>query len=239
MKTAKYTSIALYVLAVFIFNSTYCQNQNHTYSPVEIIAADLNDDKVLDTIIIYQRPVEGDPGLFTKINISLGMYGRKTFQAKDVWDSVSLDFKKKNSNSINSKNIFVHKDGSTAYIFLFGFLYGTGREEIAIIKVKGSKAELYFHNELAEPQVLADLDSDGIKELICRYPPEIYSYDQNTEAEIGAYSPFLIYKLENEFLLDKKLTEKYNKEHYIWEGLKYDDTISVVYPSGNKKPYKQ
>ena len=238
MKTVKHITAIIYVLAVFSFYTAAAQQQNYIYDPVETVITDLNNDKIQDTLILYQRPVDGDPGLFTKINISLGIYGRKTFQAKDAWSSTGIPFRK-NENNTNSNNLFIYKNGYTSYIFLFGFLYGTGREEIAIIRVMNNKAELYFHNELAEPRELLDLDNDGTKELICRYTPEIYDYDENAKADIGAYSPFLVFKLDKEFLLDKKLTEKYNKEHYIWEGTKYNDDIKVVYPSNDAKPHRQ
>ncbi|MCW4469068.1 hypothetical protein OGH69_08845 [Flavobacterium sp. MFBS3-15] len=211
-------------------NAQTKQRQNATYTPVETIITDLNADTVNDTIILYQTPVEGDPGLFTKMNVSVN--GRRmTFFAKNAWDEIGFYLAETGQNAVLSKNAYVHKEGIQSYIFLFGFPYGSGREEVFILKVKGRNMDIIFHNKLEELQRVSDLDNDGHAEMIVRRSPQFLT----VEEDIGTYSPFIIYSLEN-FSVNKSLTEKYNKEHYIWEGIEYNDQIEVYYPNDGSKP---
>jgi len=227
---------ALYLLAGVLFaiwsQAQSNSRQNTTYTPIESIITDLNSDSVNDTIILYQTPVEGDPGLFTKMNVSAN--GRRmTFHAKDAWDIVSSDLAKAGKNAIGSKLAYVHKESGQSYIFLFGYPYAAGREEVFILRVKGRNMEIVFHNELAELRSITDLDNDGHAELIVRTDPEIY--DATTKGEIGAYSPYIVFDLSS-FTIDKTLTEKYNREKYIWEGTEYNGDIKVLYPKDGGKP---
>ncbi len=93
--------------------------------------------------------------------------------------------------------------------------------------------EIVFHNALEELRALADLDNDGHAELIVRNDPELH--DVTATGNIGTYSPYIVYNLAN-FAIDQMLTEKYNKEHYIWEGIKYNDKLQVLYPKNSSRP---
>jgi uncharacterized DUF497 family protein len=232
MKTA--FSAILYLVAFTFAEAQEKDIQNDMYSPLETIITDLNKDSKPDTLSIYLPPVEGDPGQFRKLNISLGSYGRNTFTAKDVWDDVDTCFLKENANAVKSKRVFIRKEKDQTLILLFGFAYSSGREEISIISIRNNKMEFLFDNQLEEPIQFIDLDNDNNAELICQNPPEIYTTDTKTKADIGTYSPFLAYKLDKALYLDKKLTEQYNKQHYVWAGYKYNENTKVRYPKDGK-----
>ncbi len=222
---------------VFVLMSLYSvaqDNQNLTYAPLSTIITDLNNDQKSDTLSVYMPPLEGNPGTFGRITVSLGNKGRNTFKAQDIWDKVDNEFAKRNINAIPSELVFIRKEPKQTYILLFGFAYGSGREEISIIRIKDNKIEILFDNPLEEPIKFADLDNDGEAELIARAPPEIYSIDEKTKAGIGAYSPFIVFKLNSVMYTDKKLTEQYNKQHYVWAGYKYNENIKVRYPEKGK-----
>ncbi len=222
-------------IALLLFFTAFCRGQdagrrNATYTPLETIITDLNADKVNDTILLYQIPLDGDPGLFTKMNVSVNGR-RKTFYAKNAWDEVSRKFAEAGKNAVVSKLAWIYKEDERSYIFLFGFPYGKGREEVLILRVEGRNMDLVFHNKLDEPRYVSDLDNDGRAELIVRRSPQFVTAAE----DIGTYSPFTIYSLET-FSVNKALTEKYNKEHYIWAGPEYNDQIEVVYPKDGSKP---
>ncbi|MHA3789875.1 hypothetical protein ACX0HA_16830 [Flavobacterium hauense] len=208
--------------------------QNNNYSPIETILTDLNNDGKTDSISVYLPPIEGDPGTFRKINISLGSKGRNTFTAEDVWDKIDNAFAEKNSNTVRSNLAFVYKEPQQSFILLFGFAYGSGRSEISLIRIKDNKIEMLLDNTLEEPVRFTDLNNDGAAELVCRHPPEIYTTDEKTQTQTGSYSPFLVYILSRDMYLDPKLTEQYNKSNYVWAGYKYDENIKVRYPKKGK-----
>lgn len=219
---------ALYLLPFVSAQAQDAAEQNDNYKTIETIITDLNNDGKTDTISAYMPPVDGDPGTFRKINISLGSKGRNTFIAKDVWDKIDSAFAKNNTNAVQSNLIFVHKEPKQTFILLFGFAYGSGRDEISLIRIKDNKIEMLVDNKFEEPIKFTDLDNDGEAELICQTPPEMYESD--AKGDIGTYSPFLVYKCDNVLYLEKKLTEAYNKQHYVWTGYKYNEHIKVLYP---------
>lgn len=225
---------ALYLLPFFSAEAQDISQQNINHTPIKTLVADLNNDGKTDTISVYMPPVEGDPGTFGKINISLGSKGRNTFTAEDIWDKIDNAFAKENTNAVHSNLVFVHKEPKQAFILLFGFAYGSGRDEISLIRIKDNTIEMLIDNKLEEPVKFTDMDNDGITELVCQNPPEIFQTDSKAKATLGTYSPFLVYKCDNVMSLDKKLTEAYNKEHYVWAGYQYNENIMVRYPKTGK-----
>lgn len=224
----------LFLSLLLLLTISVLAQQNDMHAPIETIITDLNNDEKTDTLSISLPPVEGDPGIYRRINISLGHKGRTTFTAKDSWDKIDSQFLKNNTNAVQSYLVFVHKEASQTLIVLFGFAYGSGREEIAILSIKENKIEQLLDNQLEEPIQFIDLDNDGKAELVCQNPPEIYQTDSKTKADIGTYSPFLVYKCDSVLYLDKKLTEAYNRQHYVWAGYKYNENIKVSYPKTGK-----
>lgn len=223
------------ILSLLTFVYAKAQNtaqQNDNYLPIETVVADLNNDGKTDTISVYMPPVEGDPGIFGKINISLGSKGRNTFTADDIWDKIDNVFAKENTNAVHSNLVFVRKEQAQAFILLFGFAYGSGRDEISLIRIKDNTIEMLIDNKLENPLKFIDPDNDGITELVCQKPPELYGSD--AKGDIGSYSPFLIYKCDNVMSLDKKMTETYNKQNYVWAGYKYNGNIKLRYPKTGK-----
>lgn len=227
-----------YLFSIVLIFSLCCRaqnsnRQNAVFSPIETIITDLNADTINDTIALYQTPVEGDPGIFTKMNVSVN--GRRmTFHAKDAWDAVDDSFAKANNNAVQSKNAFVYKENEQSFIVLFGYPYPSSREEILILRVNSRNMDIVFHNAIEEPLKIADINNDGHAELITQAVPEYYKATEN--GFIGTYSPYIVYTLSPGFAIDKTLTEKYNREHYIWEGMKYNDQIKVYYPNDGSKP---
>ncbi|AWH83742.1 hypothetical protein HYN59_00805 [Flavobacterium album] len=222
----------------FLFVAICCraqdvQRQNATYTPLETIITDLNADTVNDTIRLYETPVAGDPGKFRKMNVSVN--GRRmTFFAKDAWDVIDDSFAKENNNAVKSKFAFVYKEAGQSFITLFGYPYPASREEVFILRIKDRNMEVIFHNKIEEPLKMADINNDGSAELITQATP-VFS---NTTANglTGSYSPYLVYSLSPVFGIDKTLTEKYNREYYVWAGMRYSDAIRVFYPNDGSKP---
>jgi hypothetical protein len=226
------------ILPLLLLVSVCChaqdiQRQNATYSPVATIITDLNADNRNDTISAYGRPVGNDHGKFTKLTVSID--GRRiTYTAKGAWDTVYTSFSKVNKNDVDSPYVFVHKESECSYVLLFGYEYAGGPEEFSILKIKGRQQEMLFDNKLGYPKLLTDLDNDGRAELVAQTVPVILKADAKGMTE--TYSPFIVYNLSPAFDIDKTLTEKYNLGHYVWAGIKPNNTIEVFYPNDGSKP---
>jgi len=246
------------ILLLFITSCCLAQTdgQNSAYAPLETIITDLNADNVPDTLQIYLPPAGGYrstiktagadnapdtlhknvpaeaqvKGQFTKITITLGGNGRNTFTANDAWDKIARGFLAGNKNAVTSNRVFVHKEADRSIILLFGFPYGSGPEEYAIILVNGNKMEFLHHYRVEDPVTFTDLDNDGHAELLCRKEPQM---DTKTT---GVYSPYMVYTFNGLFTLSQALTKKYNTEHYVWAGYTYKKDIHVEYPSDGSKP---
>ncbi len=84
--------IALLFLTAFL-QAQEDTGQNSVFAPLETIITDLNSDSVNDTIILNKKPIDGKPGLFTKMNVSVN--GRRTtLYAKSSWHGISGEFAK-------------------------------------------------------------------------------------------------------------------------------------------------
>lgn len=202
---------------------------------IERIVFDLNFDDILDTITL-SNPPDGDPGIFQTITLSITGVEKQTFEASDVWDEIDEWFLKKNENLVKSNKIFVDTCYNYTYILLFGFPYGSGRDEFSIIKIKDNVANMIFDNQLDYPIQFSDINHDGNIDLIGRNSYEIYIPVDSLNADIGVYSPYLIYSDDNGFKINEQVSKDYNIENYVWAGIKYREDIKILYPRDNGKP---
>ncbi|QCR21637.1 hypothetical protein [Pontibacter sp. SGAir0037] len=203
---------------------------------VETITIDLNNDSVADTIQLRNPPADGDPGIYGTVMIALSNGTKKAFTAKDIWASVDEDFLKEHKNGVSSPNVFVFKQPKQTILVLFGFHYGSGREELTVIGIQENDVRLVFNEPYDYLLKLEDLDKDGKNELIVRNAHEMFGVVDSLKAEIGVYSPYLIYTLDKESRLNQELSESYNRENYVFAGLKYNEKIRVLYPWNGDKP---
>ncbi|SEN56378.1 hypothetical protein SAMN04488505_11183 [Chitinophaga rupis] len=204
---------------------------------VERVIYDLNNDNRPDTITLTTPPAEGDPGLFQTITISFNGMHQQSFKAKDVWDLVDSSFLAVTKNEVPSKQVFIHKEPGQTLIFLFGYIYGAGRGEFSIIRIRDNKAKLVFDDHLDNPLQLTDFDNDGKAELLGRNEGEMYMDIDSINARIGVYFPFYIYSFKDSCIIDETMTQQYNEDNYVWAGLKYREDIKVAYPNDGSRPY--
>ena len=116
--------------------------------------------------------------------------------------------------------------------------YGTGTELCLFEFTNAGVRELLRDPDRQLDTILPkDFDGDGSAELLLRNRPEMYIQPDDIEADIGTYSPCQIYRPGNPVEIDLPLTQKYNAEHYLWVGPKYDERIKVVYPRDRSRPY--
>lgn len=202
---------------------------------IETVIYDLNFDGRNDTIFITSPPSSNDPGEFNRTIISLSGIGRQEFTGKDVWDYIDSTFLSNNHNAVQSKRVFVYKEKNSTLLLLFGYPFGTGRE-FTILRVEGNKIQTIFDEDLDEIIKISDKDNEGHAVLIGRQEYEIYTPVDSLDADIGTYSPFLIYKLGRTVQINEALSKKYNENNYVWAGLKYNEKIKVLYPRKDGKP---
>ena len=203
------------------------------FKPVETIIIDLNDDNLLDTIILTTPSVEGDPGQFGKIILRTSNAGRHVFTARDIWDFVDTAFQARNKNAIKSDRVFVYKHENETEILLFGFQYGSGREEFSIIRITNDKVAMIFDNALQDIIQISDLNNDGKPEFVGRNVCD--EVPDNGNSYIEGYCPFLVYTIDSDCKLSEVLSKTYNEENYVWAGLKYSEKIKVIVQNDGSK----
>lgn len=203
---------------------------------IEKIVFDLNNDGRPDTILLSNPTFGNDPGIFQKVTVKLSGKVSEEFIAKDVWDEVDSEFLMKNHNAVNSKLVFVFKNSNYSLLLLFGFMYGSGRDEFTVIQIKEGIVKVIFDDQLEMPISLTDFGNDKGIELLGRNIGEVIDRDDSLNATIDTYNPFYVYSFNNGFQIDEKVTKEYNEEHYVWAGLRYSDGIKVLCPMNGGKP---
>lgn len=204
-----------------------------------IFILDLNNDNILDTILLSSSRT--DKTSFNNISISLTGFVRKSYSAKNNWTVIDKKFLEKNKNIINTDKIFLNRGKLSTDILLFGILDDGGyREDFTIISIKNNNIEMIFDKSDADvdieiPISLTDLDDDGRNEFIFRNMFELYEKVDSLNADVGVYSPYLVYSIDKDFKLNKVLTKKYNDENYVFAGYNYSEKIKILYPRDKKK----
>jgi hypothetical protein len=214
------------------------KNQGH---PVRFIA-DLNSDQLPDTITIVSSI--GDAVTFDTVHISIAHFDRRTFYTDTVhsWTTVDDRFARSNRNVLPTNKLFLARGKFQSVLLLFGDLNAAGyRENFSIIHIEDNSPKLVLsqneRNLYIEPPVrLEDLDGDGRLEFLYRQIFEYSEIPDTLNGKIGTYSPYFIYTVDSSCTLNQSLTRRYNEEHYVFAGYKYDEGIKVYYPNDGSKP---
>src|SRR5579872_662109 len=177
------------------------------------IITDLNNDNVPDTISLHTSA--NDSTSFDRITISITGFGKHTYIAKNGWYTVDSEFVSNNKNAVETDKLFLLKAKDHAIILLFGQLDGAGyREDFSIIIIKNNTAKLVFDKgdtdvDVECPIALKDIDNDGRTDFIFR---NIFEFDGGIDSlnvDIGTYSPYLVYTIDEGYQMNKELTKIY------------------------------
>jgi len=104
----------------------------------------------------------------------------------------------------------------------------TGAVEVAICRNNAlglftQPARYVFADAVGAMELpVEDLDSDSIPELIGKE-----KYDGNDVKTF--YNPFRVYRLFPEFSFDSVLSQRYNTDHYVFEGYDYDEEMMITF----------
>ncbi|MFY8032992.1 MAG: hypothetical protein ACOVMN_00635 [Flexibacteraceae bacterium] len=204
---------------------------------VEKICFDLNHDGKADTIELANPPVEGNPGLFSKITINIQGSKLVEFYANDVWDVIDKPFAK--SNLVKSDKVYIKADGKRVYLVLFGYQYGSGRDEFTVIRIKDNIAKIIYNLEMNEPIGFQYYGNPKTLKFIGRTNHcEYLNSSKNGNYQTSTYSPFYVYNLTDIMSIDTMLTKQYNLKNYVWAGLNYNEKLQVLEPQKPGLKYK-
>jgi hypothetical protein len=232
------------ILLLSIYLSAFGQTtktKTH-YRTIRTIFTDINNDNKTDTIILSSSLPEQSS--FNRITISISGFKKQTFYAKDSWTTVDKWFLDSNRNTVNSKFLFLKKTDKHAVILLFGILDGAGyRGEFSIINIENNNIRMVFdHTEngiydVEVPSKLIDLEANGRLCFIYTGLHEFDGYDANLNGDIGSYTPYFVFAVNDTCELNKPLTKKYNEDNYVFAGFNYSEKIRILYPRNKmKKP---
>jgi hypothetical protein len=226
------------VLSTAPFDTTHTRTRI-PWRPV-IFIADLNNDHIPDTISLTSSTT--DTTTFDTISITITRFGRQTFHTSNPWTTVDDGFLKSNKSEIPTNKFFFARGKAQSVLLLFGNLDGAGeRDDFSIIDIENNTAKLVLnqnerHLYIEAPISLEDLDGEGRLDFVYR---QIFEYNGRPDTlggKIGTYSPYFVYTVNDSCTLNKLLTVRYNQDHYVFAGFKYDESIEVFYPNDHSKP---
>ena len=210
---------------------------------IETISLDLNNDNKIDSITIYSRP-EISYG-YNKICINIVGINKQSFTSNIPWVKVDSSFLASNQNNIKSKNIFIKKIKNQTVILLFGDLSGAGyREKFSIIEIKNNSIKMIFDggekDDIEIPIKIVDLNKDFKLDFVWTWYKEFEKQVDSLNGDVGSYTPYIIFTLNDSCYTNLELTKKYNEENYVWAGLlsKTTESVRVFYPRNNKQKPK-
>lgn len=206
------------------------------YTLVDSIYLNIDDDKIKDTIKIYNIPNWSDPGDYHKLELILS--NQDHYEIYNLGDWINLnDIQSKKFQKINkvSTDRFLITDISKnrTILVIFGYTYASSPPNLLIVELThGNVKPLY--NDLFELQELIDLDQNNIKELIgYKFYGEGCCYNDSISQGL-TYMPYHILKLvDDSIITDTTLSEQYNLENYVgYFGLDYDQDMRylTIYP---------
>ncbi|MBL4651767.1 MAG: hypothetical protein JKY53_02725 [Flavobacteriales bacterium] len=204
---------------------------------VEKILIDLNNDNSLDTIKLKTPPYSGDPGVYLSIEIELANGTSFKNSTNEIWSTIDTFATKGLVNEIKSDNIFCTSFNSSKYLFLFEYQFASDATPVSIIKITQKSIKAIFDKSF-EIEKIIDVDNNGSLDIIGREVLVEFYYSTDSVL-IGTYSPFSVYSLHDEAVLQVELSKKYSKERYLYAGTSYNSQIKVAYPQKGKnfRPY--
>lgn len=204
---------------------------------IEKIGFDLNHDGKADTIELANPPIEGNPGLFSKITINILGSKSVEFYAKDVWDVIDKPFTK--SNLVKSDKVYIKADGKQVFVVCFGYQYGSGRDEFTVIRIKDNNSRVIYNLEMNEPIGFQYFGNPKTLKFIGRTNHcEYLNSSENSNYQTATYSPFYVYNLTDTISIDTVLTKQYNLKNYVWAGINYNDKLDVLEPRKSGLKYR-
>ena len=204
--------------------------------------ADLNNDQIPDTISII--PSTDDTTAFDTVRISIAGYGSRTFHTNTdhPWTTVDDWFLDSNKNALPTNKFFLAKGKAQSVVLLFGNLDAAGyRDNFSIVNIEDNDSKLVLNQNdrdlsIEAPVRLKDLDGDGRLDFLYRQIFEYNGQPDTLDGKVGTYSPYLVYTVDNNCVLNRSLTIRYNKEHYVFAGFEYNESIEVFYPNDGSQP---
>jgi hypothetical protein len=211
-----------------------------TNTKIETIIVDLNNDNRQDTIFLSSPSATGLS--FNRITLLITGIRQQSFTAKNEWTNVDSDFLARNKNIVDSKRIFLFKSNGHSVILLFGYLDGAGyRGDFSIINIGASSINMVYDKgdkdlDIEVPITITDLDNDGRTDFVFRNLFEYTERVDSLKANVGSYSPFLVYTIGKVCELNKPLTKQYNEKNYVFAGYEYNEQLQILYPDNGDKP---
>lgn len=201
----------------------------------DLFIVNLNDDTLPDTLRLHSST--GDHSSYDEITVTLAGFPSRTFHTSEPW-SRSEDWPTlTGKNVLSTDALFLGKGKLQSVLLLSDEISPAGyRESFSIIDIEGNEVKMVLdqnkrHLAIEAPVSLSDLDGDGRLEFVYR---QIFEYDgeaDSLDGKIGTYSPYFVYTVDSNCILNKPLTIKYNQEHYVFAGFKYDEKIEIFYPN--------
>lgn len=198
-------------------------------------AINLTTDSVLDSIVLASSKSDDEYGLFSRVCFKINNKQQNCFNSKTVWDTIESKMIGSRKNAIDSRVLYLADAGADKFIVLFGYMFGSGREEMTIIKVDGRDIKIVFDTAYDDIHHIGDIDNDGVVDFVFRNMSEAVIVE-GIGGLVTTYSPYVVFSGIDSLQVNKKLTRKYNESNYVWAGYEYNDKIGVFWKNGSNRP---
>ena len=198
-------------------------------------AIHLTTDSVLDSIALTSPKSDDEYGLFSRVCIKINNKQQNCFNSKTVWDTIESKMIGSRKNAIDSRVLYLADAGAVKFIVLFGYMFGSGREEMTIIKIDDRDIKIIFGTAYDDIHHIGDIDNDGAVDFVFKNMSEAVIVE-GIGGLVTTYSPYVVFSGIDSLQVNKKLTRKYNESNYVWAGYEYNDKIGVFWKNGSERP---
>ncbi|MCH8331767.1 MAG: hypothetical protein IH946_10400 [Bacteroidetes bacterium] len=232
--------LSIYVFWLVIIAFIGCRmNDGQTDSRnvlIEEFTIDLNANGKADTIRLSNPPID-DPGVYGKLVITLSDGSIFEYQKPDAYDKIDSTVTFGMENMLASKNLFCFQHDKKSYLVLFGYHFASNPPVITIIEIAGNKATTIFDKNL-DLYEIADLNGDGVPDMAAKtdYPMVFDRLEEDLSYFVGSFVPYEISNLDGSIMVDKQISNAYNKEHYIDVDV-VESAVMIAYPNDGSRPY--
>ncbi|HEY9261106.1 hypothetical protein [Chitinophaga sp.] len=199
-----------------------------------IILYDLDQDHQLDTIRLNTTGKNGNFYCADEVSFSMTRGGKKTF-TDGCWGTVDSAFLRLNKSAVAANDVFIYTKNKQTWVLIFGAWSGSGREPMAVIRVKDQAPEMILHDEIDHPQHIGDDNTQHTVFLIGKGISERDGGDDSLHTTIYSYDPYYLYNLEKDGKIDSAATAQYNRAHYVWAGWQPDENLRVVFYNDGRR----
>ncbi len=180
---------------------------------VETIHQDIDGDGKPDSVTLSLTTEPNEPGDFNRIALSLTASGKHfTFEDDGLWipihrNDLGSSPRRSVANLMHSNKLILAKAVEGDYLLMMiGYLYASDPQKLTVIRLSKAGAKVVLSHEM-DLEEFGDIDHDGKTDIVGAMVSEPMGPDCHS------YDPDVVYSLRDTFRFNRRLTERYDRQH--------------------------